>query len=162
MTDTVIRESDPSDHGAVVRVMDAWWGVEVSDLLPKLFFIHFRDTTFVAEKNGQLVGFLCGLLSQTFADEAYIHFVGVHPEERRRGLGRSLYEHFFAACRRHGRTTVRCITTPGNKTSIAFHRRLGFQLGPGNGEVDGIPVTLDYNGQGGSRVLFSKRLAGAR
>ena len=48
-------------------------------MLPKLFFVHFRDTSFVAEDDGGSPGFLCGFRSQTFDDEAYIHFVGVDP-----------------------------------------------------------------------------------
>ena len=34
-------------------------------MLPKLFFVHFRDTSFVAEDDGDLAGFLCGFRSQT-------------------------------------------------------------------------------------------------
>jgi predicted GNAT superfamily acetyltransferase len=157
----VIRPANASDHAAVVRVLNDWWdGRPVSDMLPRLFFVHFRDTTFIAERDGRLAGFLCGFFSQTFAAEAYIHFVGVHPGERKSGLGRSLYERFFEVCRGAGRSVVRCVTSPANKVSIAFHRRLGFQIEPGNGEVDGIPVTQDYDGMAGSRVLFTRLLAG--
>ena len=34
-----------------------------------------------------LIGFLLGFFSQLHADEAYVHFVGVHPDFRRLGLG---------------------------------------------------------------------------
>lgn len=44
----------------------------------KLFFEHFTHTSFIAEKNGELIGFLIGFLSQPHTDEAYIHFVGIH------------------------------------------------------------------------------------
>ena len=49
------------------------------DMLPKLFFVHFRDTSFVAERNGELAGFLVGFLSQSEPDAAYVHFVGGQP-----------------------------------------------------------------------------------
>ena len=39
-------------------------------MLPRLFFEHFRDTSFVAEEDGEIVGFLCGFLSQTYPDQA--------------------------------------------------------------------------------------------
>ena len=49
----------------------------MAPILPKLFFIHFEGTSFVAEgDDGELIGFVCGFLSQTADDEAYIHFVG--------------------------------------------------------------------------------------
>jgi ribosomal protein S18 acetylase RimI-like enzyme len=119
-------------------------------MLPRLFFTHFRDTSFVAEDDtGGLAGFLCGFLSQTYPDEAYIHFVGVAPEQRGAGLARDLYERFFAAARAHGRTTVRCVTAPVNTGSLAFHARLGFEV---EAEIE------NYDGAGESRVLLRKAL----
>ena len=73
-----------------------------------------------------MVGFLNGFLSQTFPDEAYIHFVGVRPDRRGAGLATELYERFFTVARANGRTLVRCVTSPVNEGSIAFHRALGF------------------------------------
>jgi hypothetical protein len=35
-------------------------------MLPKLFFVHVRDTSFVAEDGGELSAFLCGFRSQTY------------------------------------------------------------------------------------------------
>ena len=118
-------------------------------MLPRLFFEHFRDTSFVAEEDGELVGFLCGFLSQTFPDEAYVHFVGVRPDRRGDGLGAELYGRFFTAAREAGRSTVRCVTAPVNEASVAFHRRLGFEI-----EAE----LADYDGSGEARVLLRKRL----
>ena len=128
-------------------------------MLPRLFFSHFQPTSFVAEDAGELRGFLIGFLSQTYADEAYIHFVGVHPAARSSGLGRQLYERFFAVVREHGRRTVRCVTAPVNTASIAFHQRMGFAIEPGPADQSGVSVHPDYDGAGGARVLFVKHLA---
>lgn len=128
------------------------------DMLPKLFFVHFRETSFIVEEQGQIVGFLNGFFSQTYPDEAYIHFVGVHPDFRQAGVGRLLYETFFQAVWAQGRHTVRCVTAPANRTSIAFHTRMGFEIEPGDEEPDGVPVHSNYDGSGAARVLFVKRL----
>jgi ribosomal protein S18 acetylase RimI-like enzyme len=145
-----IRNAEPTDHERVVAVVDEWWGGrQMHAMLPRLFFVHFRETTFVAEERGELAGFLCGFLSQTFGDEAYVHFVGVSPGYRRRLLGRELYERFFAVARREGRGVVRCVTSPVNASSVAFHRRLGFEV---EATVD------DYDGLGANRVLLVKTL----
>lgn len=160
MSDISIRHAEASDYAPIITVVNDWWGGRsMSDMLPKLFFVHFHDTSFIAEKDGKCVGFLIGFLSQTFPDEAYIHFVGVHPEYRKEGVGRLLYERFFEAVRAHGRSIVRCVTAPVNKTSIAFHLSMGFQAEPQETEIDGIPVYHDYDGHGGDRVLFAKRLS---
>jgi len=146
-----IRHAQPSDYGRVIQHVNAWWGGrEMAPLLPKLFFVHFEGTSFVAEdEEGKIAGFLCGFLSQTNPDEAYIHFVGVGPELRGEGLGRELYERFFDEARAHGRTAVRCVTSPVNEASVAFHQALGF-------EID--RVAEDYDGPGEDRILFLKRL----
>ena len=143
-----IRPLEPHDYGSVIAVVDRWWGGRaMAAMLPKLFFVHFRDTSFAAEEDGRLVGFLCGFRSQTFEDEAYIHFVGVDPDARANGLGRALYERFFEAVA--PRSVVRAVTSPVNERSVAFHRALGFDV---------ERVDEDYDGQGESRVLLVKRL----
>lgn len=155
----LIRHAEPRDYSTVAAVIDEWWGGRaMRDMLPKLFFVHFRETSFVAEDQGELVGFLSGFLSQTFPDEAYIHFVGVHPAYRQAGLARQLYERFFDAARAGGRSVVRCVTAPVNRISVAFHTRLGFAIEPGDALENGVPVHTDYDGHGGSRVLFVKHL----
>ena len=122
----------------------------MAPILPKLFFIHFEGTSFVAEDtSGELLGFVCGFLSQTADDEAYIHFVGVTPEDRGDGLGRALYERFFEEARANGRTSVRCVTSPVNQGSLAFHEAMGFQV---------ERVVEDYDGPGEDRVLLVKQL----
>ena len=143
-----LRHAEAGDYARVIDVIDQWWGGRpMAAMLPKLFFVHFRDTSFVAEDGEGLAGFLCGFRSQTHADEAYIHFVGVDPARRGSGLGRSLYERFFEAVA--PRTVVRAVTSPVNERSVAFHQALGF-------EIDRLDE--DYDGRGEARVLLVKRL----
>jgi ribosomal protein S18 acetylase RimI-like enzyme len=154
-----IRHLVPADYAAIIPVVDDWWGGRVMrDMLPKLFFTHFRETSFVAEHEGAIAGFLVGFLSQTYRDEAYIHFVGVHPALRGQQVGRRLYEHFFQAVLRHRRHVVRCVTSPINTGSIAFHLRMGFQNESPDVNEEGVAIARDYDGMGGDRVLFVKRL----
>ena len=146
-----IRHVQPSDYARVIQHVNEWWGGrEMAPMLPRLFFIHFESTSFVADReDGTLAGFLIGFLSQTDDDTAYVHFIGVAPAERGSGLGRELYERFFAAVRASGRSVVRCVTAPQNESSLAFHAALGF-------EQEG--VAQDYDGAGNSRVLLARRL----
>ena len=147
-----IRHAEPADYGRVIGRVNAWWGGrDMAPMLPQLFFVHFEGTSYVADdEEGQLAAFLIGFLSQTDPDEAYIHFVGVSPEHRGGGLGRQLYERFFDDARAAGRTRVRCVTSPANAGSVAFHEALGFTS---------ESVAHDYDGPGEDRVLFVKSLA---
>jgi GNAT superfamily N-acetyltransferase len=152
-----VRHLEETDYDLLVSVANTWWGGRhVSHLLPKLFFVHFRSTSFVVEEDGTIIGFLIGFVSQTFPDQAYIHFVGIHPDHRNRGLGRLLYSQFFKTAGGLGCTTIRSITSPVNNSSIAFHTRMGFQIEQITGEEGGVGCTLDYELKGEARVQFVK------
>ena len=139
--------------------MPDWWdGRDLSAMLPKVFFIHFSDTIYIAERHGELAGFLVGFFSQAQEEVGYIHFVGVHPDCRKAGVGRMLYEKFYGACRAQGRGVIKSCTSPVNQLSVGFHQSMGFELEPGDGEVDGIPVTMHYLGENDPKVLFKKTL----
>ena len=101
-----IRHAEPADYGRVIARVNTWWGGrEMAPMLPRLFFVHFEGTSYVVDdEDGQLAAFLIGFLSQTDPEEAYVHFVGIAPERRGEGLGRRLYERFFADAAAHGRT----------------------------------------------------------
>jgi len=146
-----IRHAKPSDYGRVIGRINVWWGGrEMAPSLPKLFFLHFEGTSFVADDGDELVGFVIGFLSQTAEDEAYIHFVGVAPERRGEGIGRALYDRFFDEVRSQGRSVVRCVASPSSVDSLAFHEALGFVVERTVG---------DYDGPGEDRVLLVKRLS---
>lgn len=154
-----LRSCQPVDHALIINVLKPWWGGrDLTAMLPKLFLDHFCDTSFVVEKVDFLVAFLVAFLSPARPDEGYIHFAGVHPEWRGQGIGAHLYEHFFNLCRKNGCRTVRACTSPVNKTSVAFHQRMGFVISEGNARMDGLAVTLDYNKPGDPKVLFERIL----
>lgn len=155
-----IRHLEEADYDSMIAVIDDWWGGrQISHLLPRIFFIHFRPTSFAIEEDGRVIGFLAGFVSQTYPNQAYIHFVAIHPDHRKRGLGRQLYSTFFETARRLGCTTVRCITSPVNTGSIAFHKRTGFQVEHVTGEYQGMPCAINYELKGEHRVLFTKSLS---
>ncbi|GAA0379536.1 GNAT family N-acetyltransferase [Bacillus horti] len=155
-----IRTVKGSDYYTISPLINEWWGGrEMSHRLPKLFFDHFNDTSFIAEEAGEIIGFLIGFLSQTNPEEAYIHFVGVHPEHRNRKIGKELYNEFFHKVKSFDRSRVRCVTSPVNKTSIAYHTKMGFEIEPGSKAVDGVSVIENYDGPNQDRVVFVKRLS---
>jgi GNAT superfamily N-acetyltransferase len=155
----ILRSLQESDYKFVISVVDEWWGGRhMADMLPKLFFRHFNDTSFVAQEDGELVGFLIGFISQSHVDEAYIHFVGIHPDYRGKGIGRKLYLAFFEKVERKGCKTVHCVTSPVNKGSINFHTQMGFQIDNRGSNVNGIPVNINYDGHDQDRVIFTRKI----
>ena len=154
-----IRNVNPNDYQPIISVVDEWWGGRrMSDMLPKLFFVHFCETSFIVEAEQNIIGFLIGFLSQTHPEEAYIHFGGIHPDFRQQGLGRLLYRQFFQTVQQLDRKRVKCVTSPLNQNSIAFHLKIGFEMESSETQEDGIFYHLDYDGRGEHRVLFVKHL----
>lgn len=159
MIDINLRTLTETDYDKIILVVNEWWGGRnVADMLPRLFFIHFQNTSFVLEEDNELVAFLCGFISQAHSKQAYIHFVGVHPKYRMNGLAKRLYNTFFNEARQNGCQEIHCITSPVNKDSIAFHKKMGFIIKHGNREEEGVPITANYNGPGKDSVLFVKTL----
>ena len=161
------RHPTAADHGRVLAVLDEWWGgfgdaagsQQRALLLPRLYFQHFTDSSYLVERaDGRLVAFLVGFLSPADPAVAYIHFVGVDPALHRSGVARGLYTRFFEDAAARGARSVRCITSPGNSASLAFHNRLGFAIEPSQTLVDGVAVQRDYDGPGLDRVALTRTL----
>ncbi|HET7480144.1 MAG TPA: GNAT family N-acetyltransferase [Rubrobacteraceae bacterium] len=151
----IVRALRETDHGPIIAVVNEWWyGRNVASKLPRLFFDHFQDTSFVVEEDEEIVAFLVGFVSQSPARAAYVHFAGVDPGCRNEGLGRRLYETFFEKVRRRGCERVRCMTSPANRGSIAFHASMGFEIEEGDGGVDDVSVHTNYDGDGIDKVVF--------
>ena len=115
---------------AVSAVLVEWWGGrDLTALLQPLFLENFASTSLIAEDDaGVMTGFLVGFPSVDDPAAAYVHFVGVHPAYRGRGLGRALHDSFASSMRSRGIATIRCVTSPVNTASIAFHEWIGFEV----------------------------------
>lgn len=156
------RRPVEDDYAAIISVVDDWWGGRsMSHLLPRLWLLHFTGTSWIAQTDdGRLAGFLIGFHSPDQADVAYCHMIATNPNVRGRGLGRALYERFFADARAAGRNRVVAITWPANRISIAFHRALGFELqaGPGSQNLYGVPAFDRYDYDTEDRSVLIRRL----
>ncbi|MDL4843103.1 GNAT family N-acetyltransferase [Aquibacillus sp. LR5S19] len=154
-----IRNLDTQDFQRILPLVDNWWdGRKMSHLLPRFLFEHFQNTSFVIEKQGEIIGFLIGFLSQSNVHSAYIHFIGIDPNYRRAGLASELYTHFFQTVEKYRVKTVHCITSPINKKSIEYHMKTGFSILLGDQNINGLDVHSNYDGEGNDRVVFVKHL----
>ena len=156
------RRPTEADYPAISRVVDDWWGGrKIDGLLPRLWLQHFTGTSWLAETDDQrLAGFLVGFMSPDHADVAYCHLIATNPNLRGRGLGRALYERFFADARAAGRTRITAITWPGNRISLAFHRALGFKVegGADRQSLYGTPSRAGYDFEREDRAILVRAI----
>jgi len=143
-----IHGIDKQDFDFFVSVLDRWWGGPSSDRAHPVFFYELGNDALVAEEEGKRVGFLLGFVAPTVPPTGYVHFVGIDPAYRRRGVGKELYEVFADRCRAAGATRIKAITTVGNDGSVQFHEALGFA----------VAEEADYAGLGRARLVFKKDL----
>ena len=150
-----IRPARLEDHPRIVAVVDDWWGGRrMAALLPRLFLEHFAGTSLTAEDSlGELAGFLVGFDSPDHPGEAYVHFLGVRPDQRGSGLGRELHDRFAREAAERGVATVRCVTSTVNAASVAFHTSIGFV-------VEGVDEPLVVAGVDdvGGHVRMTRRI----
>jgi hypothetical protein len=131
----------------------------MADKLPRLFFEHFTDTSFVAERDGKLAvswpgsSPSPGLARPTFTFPAWIR------QSAAAGSGACSMRRSSRLPGACGRDLVRAVTSLVNRGSV--YQRMVFQLEPGDAEVDGIPVSSGYDGHSGGRVRFIRSLRGA-
>lgn len=56
-----VRNIQGEDYVKIHSVLNDWWGGrDMAAMLPKLFFVHFQETSFIIEEEGETLGFLCG------------------------------------------------------------------------------------------------------
>jgi GNAT superfamily N-acetyltransferase len=165
-----VRRITKRDFDRIVEVIDHWWGGPISTFAHPILFYELGDQALVIEQGSEMIGFLLGFIvprtertdrtnrgergdaaAATALDmphTGYVHLVGIHPDYRRRGVGRQLYDRFVEECRAAGCVRMKAITTPGNEGSIRFHVALGWNMQ----DVE------DYAGPGRRRIVFTKPL----
>ena len=144
----ITRGITKRDFDTITSVLDRWWGGPAGERAHPIFFYELGEHALIAEEDGVLVGFLLGFITSGTPRTGYVHLVGIHPEYRRRAVGKLLYAQFAERAQRAGAERVKAITTVGNEGSVRFHEALGFQ-------VDEDP---SYAGEGRARIVFTRAL----
>ncbi|MBI5305219.1 MAG: GNAT family N-acetyltransferase [Chloroflexi bacterium] len=103
-------------------------------------------TIFVAERAGEVLGFVWLVARGAFNRSAYIQLIGVRPDARVGGVGRALME--FAEAHAQSRDLF-LLVSDFNTDAQQFYARLGYKQ---VGKLD------DYVVQGVSELVFWKRL----
>jgi GNAT superfamily N-acetyltransferase len=144
----ITRPLGKSDFQHIVQVIDRWWGGPTSALAHPIFFYELGSLARVVEHDGIMVGFLFGFVAPGPPKTGYVHLVGIHPDYRRRGVGKVLYQSFEEEARASGCRRLKAIANVGNDGSVAFHQAQGWT----HKEVE------DYAGPARPRLVFSKSL----
>lgn len=154
-----IVQMSQEDFYTIKENLEEFWGDRFKTFVPlhhPMFFYSFGNTAYVIKHRNEICAYLLGFFSQT-ETKAYVHMINVKEKYRKCGYGKALYDHFISVAKEQRLTSISAITSPGNKTSINFHKKLGLKL-LGEENSDGIPVIKDYAGKGEDRVVFQMKI----
>lgn len=137
-----------SDMAVVLTELDRFWGGrDMRFLHQKVFVQEFGNTCLTARgPDTQISGYLIGFPAPRGL--GYIHAVAVRDSARGTGCGQALYQAFAAAAAAHGAGRLKAITSVTNTGSVAFHRRLGFD----------VVRVEDYDGPGKPMMVMTRPL----
>jgi ribosomal protein S18 acetylase RimI-like enzyme len=156
-----LRHPTEADQPPIVAVVDDWFaGRRVRHLVVRAWFRHVASTSRIAvDGTGRRVGFLIGYRSPDHPGEAVVHVIGVDPNVRRCGIGRSLVDAFIAGLGDADLATVTAVAWPDDPVAIAFFTELGFEpdAGPGSRRLFGTVAYPDHEGPGEDRVVLVRR-----
>ncbi len=137
-----------SDMAVVLAELDRFWGGrDMRFLHQKVLVQEFGDTCLTARgPDGQITGYLIGFPAPRRL--GYIHAVAVRDSARGSGCGQALYRAFATAVAAHGADRLKAITNVINTGSVAFHRRLGFD----------VRKVEDYDGPGIPMMVMTRAI----
>ncbi len=132
-----LRKPMERDASRVWRLLERTGGLERNSAYAYLLLCSdFADTCLVAERDGELVGFVLGYRPPARRDEMFVWQIGVAPEARGTGLGTRL---LGAVLDQPGCAGVRYLTatvSPDNEASrrtfaaLARARGVAFEVAP--------------------------------
>jgi ribosomal protein S18 acetylase RimI-like enzyme len=136
-----VRVATPRDAPDVRRVADAAWhdahasiigAAAVEEFLAEYYAVEdlrarYRggdSTTFVAEADGEVVGYATGFPG----DDAYdLGSIYVHPERQDEGVGSRLLEAVETQAREEGYDAIRLVVMADNDAARGFYEAHGFE-----------------------------------
>jgi GNAT superfamily N-acetyltransferase len=157
----LVRNAFPGDFLEIASKSKEWADLVIErESIYHILTQHFRNTCFIAEDRGEMIGYLLGFRSQSWPEEACIHLVQVAPRLRGNGIGRRMFNQFQSAAIAMGCKKIVTLSRPENNFCNGFNKAMGFSIVDVENtiEVNGMRAIKDYNGPGKHMVLWSKKI----
>ncbi len=159
----IVRTAKQDDFLNVHEFVD---NVEVIDTHPPFFYKiilrYFGDTCFIAEKGGEIVGFLLGFVSQNNPDNLFIWQIGVNPNMRKKGIAQKMLAEEEKEVKKRGCKRIEVTIAPENTVSKKLFEKLGYKnVSYREGEtieVKGSTTVKDYYKPDRHFILYEKEV----
>ena len=126
----------------------------------KIILRFFGDYCFIAEENEQIIGFVMGIVPQSFKGTYFLWDIGVKPSYRGQGIGGRLVREVEKESGRMGFKRVELTIDPDNLPSQKLFEKMGYEnISERVGktiEVQGKIAVQDYYKPGRHFMVFEK------
>ena len=126
----------------------------------KILLRYFGDYCFIAEENEQIIGFVLGIVPQSFEGTYFLWDIGVTPSYRGKGIGKRLVREVENELSKMGFKRIELTIDPANLPSRKLFEKMGFKnISERVGktiEVQGNLSVKDYYKPGRHFMVFEK------
>lgn len=126
----------------------------------KILLRYFGDYCFIAEENEQIIGFVLGIVPQSFQDTYFLWDIGVTSSYRGQGIGGKLVREVEKELGKMGFKRIELTIDPANLPSRKLFEKMGYENiseRVGNTiEVQGNMAVKDYYKPGRHFMVFEK------
>jgi ribosomal protein S18 acetylase RimI-like enzyme len=159
-----IRKASKRDiQGFIDCYLDIWRSLQdilptdyVNDQIEKAYTSTFQNEllaeisdpnyiTLVATENGEIIGLAWGNIRKD--GSSWLSLLGVSPEHRRKGVGKSLLTRFIEESREKGSPKISFDTDPRLVPAIRLYENMGF-----------VPEGYTKNSYGLELIIYSKEM----
>lgn len=118
-----IRNFKPKDLGKVYEIECESFADPYHVMFLLNLYELYRDTFFVAEKDGIVVGYV---ISRVVSDRGHVLAIAVDPKHRKKGIGRALMDVVEERLRESKAREIWLEVRVSNRGAIEFYKKLGF------------------------------------
>lgn len=166
MSEATLRRAREGDAEAMHALAAECSPLEVYPLHQYVILLRYcGDLSYVAEVDGEIVGFEVGIPASRRDGVYFLWQIGVVPDQRGTGLAQQLLETTEERVRAAGYRTIELTVDPTNEPSYRLFRSAGYDNVSHREDsaiqVDGRWAAEDHYGPGRHFVLFEKRVDGA-
>lgn len=90
--------------------------------------VILKADIFVCIENNEIVGLVCGYITNSINTNAYLSVLGVKKQYRKRGYAHILIEEFINKCKLLDKKNIYLYTHKSNKIAIKLYKNFHFQL----------------------------------
>lgn len=126
----------------------------------KIILRYFGDCCFVAEENGQIIGFAMGIVPQSFPGTYFLWQIGITPSRQGQGIGGKLVREVENELKKLEFKRIEVTIDPVNLPSQKLFEKMGYQnISERVGktiEVEGNLAVQDYYKPGRHFMVYEK------